>query len=210
MERKKTVLVFEAHESAPDILICRDSIPQITWEELNKEDAVRLFDRVNLEAKFHCILPPYDTPKHDDWYYKHAAIELLRSLGFIVKVQLFRDNPAGGYTSEEVYKPAETEEKEMKTRSGLTKEEVFRAYTDMRKTYHIWKCCKHGWPRQYCWDIYGMDEIGIDIVDHNDQCPYCAAERKVKEEEEWFGNRRILKACDFDSDEEYNEYECGF
>jgi len=103
----ETVIVFEAHEDTPDLLVCCDYIPREAWGAIHEANAVSNLDRESLEAKFGFALPTDRRWWGGGWYYKRTAIEILRSLGFIVKALLYKDSSAGDYTPSKEILPDE-------------------------------------------------------------------------------------------------------
>ena len=101
MRHKKTVstipIMFEARKDMPDMYICHN-IPKAAWNKIRKADAVENLDRKSLEARLGFTLPPGHEWRVHYWFYKRAAIELLHSLGYIVKILLPEDNIVERYT----------------------------------------------------------------------------------------------------------------
>jgi len=127
MKHKKTVstipVVFKARKNMPGMYICHN-IPRAAWDEIHKADAVENLDRKSLEARFGFTLPPGHEWRAHHWFYKRAAIELLHSLGYIVKILLPEDNIVERYTplEEKPFKRVKSKEDKMKHIRNLDKE----------------------------------------------------------------------------------------
>ena len=104
----ETAIVFEAHEATPYLFICYDYIPREAWEKIHEAGAIEKLDRESLKAKFGSALSPDPDWWGSGWYYKRAAIEILRALGFTVKVRLWTDRWAEGHIPFKEILPART------------------------------------------------------------------------------------------------------